>query len=404
MIYFSEIYRKNVVTEDGIYVGKLEDFIFLVTENPLVTKFVIRNKTGQKLIVPIDYLKKINSSFIIEKDFLTSYLEENELYLVKNLLDKQIIDLKGDKIVRVNDVVLQEKDKIYIAGVDIGILGMVRRIRLWTDYIYKFIRFFNIKLTSNFLSWADIQPLELIRGQVKLKKKEEKLERIRPEDLADYLERTNVLNARKFLRMLDTEKAAEVISNLNIKYQTALFKQFKPENAARLINYIDPDEAVDVLLTLPAKRREEIINFLKDNTKKKVLHLLNLSKTPIGQLITTEYLTIESNALVKDLINKIKKETVDYSTFDYVYVINKEEQLVGVLSLHDMLLQDFDMPIYKFMTQNVVIAHLTTPEEIVAKKMLKYRLYALPVIDDRKLILGIITLDDVSACLLKKFH
>jgi len=276
MIYFSEICHRNVVTEDGIQVGRLEDFIFLVAENPLVTKFVIRNKVGQKLIIPIDYLKKINIDFTIEKDFLTSYLEENELYLVKNLLDKQIIDLKGDKIVRVNDVVLQEKDKIYIAGVDIGILGIIRRIRLWTDYIYKLIRFFNIKLTSNFLSWADIQPLELIRGQVKLKKKEEKLEKVRPEDLADYLERTNVLTARKFLKMLDTEKAAEVISNLNINYQTALFKHFKPENAARLINYIDPDEAVDVLLTLPLKKREEIIDFLNENIKKEILHLLVL--------------------------------------------------------------------------------------------------------------------------------
>jgi len=375
-----------------------------VAENPLVTKFVIRNKVGQKLIIPIDYLKKINIDFTIEKDFLTSYLEENELYLVKNLLDKQIIDLKGDKIVRVNDVVLQEKDKIYIAGVDIGILGIIRRIRLWTDYIYKLIRFFNIKLTSNFLSWADIQPLELIRGQVKLKKKEEKLEKVRPEDLADYLERTNVLTARKFLKMLDTEKAAEVISNLNINYQTALFKHFKPENAARLINYIDPDEAVDVLLTLPLKKREEIIDFLNENIKKEILHLLVLSKNPIGQLITTEYLTVEPEDLVREVIDQIKKETVDFSSLDYVYVINKNKELVGVFSLHELLLQDLNMPVYKFMTQNVIVSHLTTPEEIVIKKMFKYKLYAIPVINDQKHIEGIITLDDVTYNLLKKFH
>lgn len=404
MIYFSEICHRNVVTEDGIQVGRLEDFIFLVAENPLVTKFVIRNKVGQKLIIPIDYLKKINIDFTIEKDFLTSYLEENELYLVKNLLDKQIIDLKGDKIVRVNDVVLQEKDKIYIAGVDIGILGIIRRIRLWTDYIYKLIRFFNIKLTSNFLSWADIQPLELIRGQVKLKKKEEKLEKVRPEDLADYLERTNVLTARKFLKMLDTEKAAEVISNLNINYQTALFKHFKPENAARLINYIDPDEAVDVLLTLPLKKREEIIDFLNENIKKEILHLLVLSKNPIGQLITTEYLTVEPEDLVREVIDQIKKETVDFSSLDYVYVINKNKELVGVFSLHELLLQDLNMPVYKFMTQNVIVSHLTTPEEIVIKKMFKYKLYAIPVINDQKHIEGIITLDDVTYNLLKKFH
>ena len=203
MLYFSELAGKKVITEDNIPVGILDDLIFLVSDNPLVTKMRIKTSSGQKIIISIDYLQKINTRLMIEKEFLPSYLEENELFLVKNLLDNQIIDLKGNKIVRVNDVALnQDKEKLTIAGVDIGILGLARRIRFFGgDNFYKMIRFFNIKITSEFLSWADIQPLELIRGQVKLKKKEEKLERVRPEDLADYLEKTNVLNARKFLKI-----------------------------------------------------------------------------------------------------------------------------------------------------------------------------------------------------------
>ena len=222
MLYFSEIVNKKVYTEDNINIGYLEDIIFLVAENPLVTKIVIRNKDNQRLIVSTDYLQKIDNNLIIEKEFLGTSLEENELYLVKNLLDKQIIDLKGNKIVRVNDVALQDEGKLSIAGVDVGIFGIFRRLRIGADNFYKIAALFNIKLASKFLSWADIQPLELIRGNVKLRKKEEKLEKIRPEDLADYLEKTNVINARKFLKILDTEKAAEVIGNLNINYQTAL--------------------------------------------------------------------------------------------------------------------------------------------------------------------------------------
>src|SRR3989339_122783 len=338
MLYFSEIAGKKVYTEDDIHVGYLEDFIFLAAENPIVTKFIVRNKSNQKLIISTDYLRKINKHMLIEKEFLVSYLEENELYLVKNLLDKQIIDLKGNKIVRVNDVALQQdQERLSIAGVDVGILGIFRRLRLGADNFFKIASFFKIKLSSQFLSWADIQPLELIRGNVKLRKKEEKLEKVRPEDLADYLERTNVINARKFLKILD-----------------------------------------------------------------QILHLFELSKEPIGALITTEYLTVNPEDTVREVIDKIKKETADFSSLYSVYVVNKEKQLIGVASLPEILRQDLDLPLYKFMTQNLIVIHLTTPVEIAMKKFLKYRLSSLPVINQEKRFEGIVNFDDITNYVLER--
>ncbi len=403
MIYFSEVRKKKVATEDGITVGILEDLIFLASDNPIVTKIVIRNNVGQKLIISTDYLQRINNGITIAKEYLTSYLEENELYLVKNLLDKQIIDIKGSKIVRVNDVALQDKDILSIAGVDVGILGIVRRLRIGGEGFYKILRFLNVRLTSSFLSWGDVQPLELIRGEVRLKKKEEKLERVRPEDLADYLEKTNVINARKFLKILDTEKAAEVISNLNINYQTSLFKYFKSDKAAKFISFIDPDEAVDVLLTLSKKKRDEIIGFLEEKARTPIDRLLALSRNQIGNLITTEYLVVNSGDTVRQVLDQIRKQTTDFASLDYVYAVNKNQELVGVFSLHELILQDYESPVYKFMTQNVIVIHLTSPLEIVVKKMLKYKLYALPVIDIDKRIQGIVTLDDINSSILKRF-
>ncbi len=402
MLYFSEIVNKKVYTVDNIYIGYLEDVIFLVAENPIVTKFVIKDKANQKLIISTDYLKKIDKNLIVDKEFLVSYLEENELYLVKNLLDKQIIDLKGNKIVRVNDVALQDKDRLSIAGVDVGILGIFRRLRIGAENFYKIASFFNIKLASQFLSWADIQPLELIRGNVKLRKKEEKLEKIRPEDLADYLEKTNVINARKFLKILDTEKAAEVIGNLNINYQTALFKHFQIGKAAKLIGFLDPDEAVDVLLTLTKKKRDEVMEKLEPQVKAKIVHLLELSKEPIGALLTTEYLTVGPEDTVRHVFEKIKNETKDFSSLYTVYVVNKENQLTGAVSLHEVLREDLDMPLYKFMTQNLVVIHLTTPVEIAMKKFLKYHLTSLPVINQDKRMEGIVNFDDITNYVLNR--
>ncbi len=402
MLYFSEIVGKKVYTEDEIHIGYLEDLIFLAAENPIVTKIVIKDKTNQRLIVSTDYLQKINKYLTIEKEFLVAYLEENELYLVKNLLDKQIIDLKGNKIVRVNDVALQDKEKLSIAGVDIGILGIFRRLRIGADNFYKIATLFKIKLASQFLSWADIQPLELIRGNVKLRKKEEKLEKIRPEDLADYLEKTNVINARKFLKILDTEKAAEVIANLNINFQTALFKNFHTDKAAKLISFLDPDEAVDVLLTLSKKKREEVLDKLSPKIKEQILHLFELSKEPIGALITTEYLTVGPEDTVRQVIDIIKKETTDFSSLYCIYVVNKEKQLSGVISLLEILKQDLDTPLYKFMTQNLVVIHLTTPIEIAMKKFLKYHLSSLPVINQEKRMEGIVNFDDITNYVLER--
>jgi CBS domain-containing protein/sporulation protein YlmC with PRC-barrel domain len=403
MLYFSEIVGKKVYTEDEIQIGRLDDLIFLAAESPIVTKIIVKDKAGQKLIISTDYVQKINKDLIIEKEFLVAYLEENELFLVKNLLDKQIIDIKGNKIVRVNDVALHEdKDKLSIAGVDIGILGIFRRLRVGAENFYKIASLFKIKLASQFLSWADIQPLELIRGNVKLRKKEEKLERVRPEDLADYLERTNVINARKFLRILDTEKAAEVVGNLNINYQTSLFKNFKTEKAAKIISFLDPDEAVDVLLTLSKKKREEVMEQLNSKIKDKILHLFKLSKEPIGALVTTEYLTAGPEDTVRQVIDRIKKETSDFSSLYSIYVVNQEKQLIGVISLPEILRQDLDTPFYKFMTQNLVVIHLTTPVEIAMKKFLKYRLSSLPVINQEKRIEGLVNLDDITNYILQR--
>lgn len=401
MIYFSELQGKKVITEDQVEVGILEDIIFLASENPLITKIVVRGTLKERLIIPISYIRRLNQPIILGKEYVISTLEENELHLVKNLLDKQIIDLIGNKIVRVNDVAIQDKGTLYIAGVDIGLLGILRTLRL-EEPIIKFLTRFGIKLTSQFLSWGDIQPLELIHGAVKLRKKEDKLNRIRPEDLADYLERTNIANAQKFLRFLDEKKVAEVISNLNLNYRAALFKNYKPEKAAHLLALIDPDEAVDILLTLPSKKRQEILDNTTDDKRKIYTHLIHYSVTEIGNLLTTEYLTVKPEDLVKEVMKRIKNETSEFAFLNPIYVVNEKKELLGVFNLHELLLQNDETPIYKFMIQNVIVLYLTTPAEIALRRIIKYRFTALPIIDKNKNILGIVSVTSLIELFLKE--
>jgi CBS domain-containing protein/sporulation protein YlmC with PRC-barrel domain len=396
----------RVFTEDKIEIGRLDDIIFMVSSNPKVSKLVIKTGHGQQLILPFEYVQKINNSIIIKKAYMAGELEENELYIKKNLLDKQIIDIGGNKIVRVNDISLQEvftpeKYDIAITGVDIGMLGILRRLGV-ESFAHQLLHLFGYHLTSQFLSWGDIQPLELTQGKVKLKKREEKLQDMRPEDLADYLEKTNEKNVHKFLRILDKKYAAEVIGNLNINYQRDLFLHWEADKTASILQLIHVDEAVDVLLAIPKKKREEILFLIPEQKRKELQHLMNLSRTPIGKIITSEYMTVSPTATVHEIMTKIKRDTADYSFFAAIYVLNSEKQLVGVFNPHDLLLQESETPVYKFMTQNLIEIRLTTPIEIAIRKMLRYHLPALPVVNNNKNMLGLLTFDQVAGFIQKK--
>lgn len=394
MLFFSEIKGKKVITQDEIVVGRLEDIIFKFSGKPFATKLVVRSKKNrEKIIIPIGNCLKINNKIILEKNFQNASIEGNEFSILKNILDKQIIDIHGYKLVRANDIAIQRENNQWIlVGVDIGWLGIARWLHL-EDIIVKILGLLKIKIRSDFLSWGEIQPLDLLRGEIKLKKAEEKLKRIKPEDLADYLETTTITNVRKFLDLLDEKQAIAVVNNLNLNYQSSLVKSYSREKAAYILSLIDPDEAVDILLTFSKKRREAILSAMKEDVRKELFHLLQLSSTPIGDYLTTDYITVFPENTVGEVIQKIKKETGDFYFLNNVYVVNKDKQLIGVFNLHELLLQELTTPVFKFMITNLIVIHLTTSKEITVKKMIKYKLTTLPVIGNQKRIVGIVTFD-----------
>jgi len=402
MIYFSQILNKEVLTEDQIKVGYLDDLVFLSKETPIVTKILIKTKK-EKFLVPIDFLVKINKQIYIKKNYEETSLSENELYILRNLLDKQIIDIKGNKLVRINDVVLQkEKNDWYVLGVDVGILGILRRLGL-SCLGEKILAILRLRLSSQFLSWAEIQPLELARGEVRLKREEKKLSKLRPEDLADYLEQTSINNIQKILPLFDEKLAARVIADLNINYQVGFFQRMLPKKAASILKLLDSDEVVDILLFLSKKRRESIIGLLPKEKQKEISYLLSVhERGKIGDYLSLEYLAVSPSKTVLEVKNLIKKETADFYFLPYVYVVNEKKQLIGVFSLHELLLQADANFVYKFMNQNLITVHLTTSIDLALRKMIKYKITALPVIDKEKRLLGIVNFDDLSENLYEK--
>ncbi len=397
MLYFSQLKGKKLITETRKPVGTLRDVLFIGTDTPLVTKLLFINPDGQLTALPVEYVKQLNNVITVADKFPAEVRKENELSVMKNLMDRQIIDVKGSKVVRVNDVAIQDKlgKSWYIAGVDIGFRGILRWMKL-EETAMPVYRVLGMQSHPHFLSWTDFEPLELEKGTVQLKKDIDSLERMRPEDLADYLEQTNIRNVNKVVTSLDEEYAADVIEDLNANFQSALFRRFSPEKAAKLIELIDPDDAVDILLTLPKEKRKEILEALPERKQKKLISLLKLSNTAIGQLITTDFIYIEPSATVQQTIEVVKEKAKGIEFAMYIYVLSEDNQLTGVFKLAELFRQDPHMVISNFMEQDMIVVHLTTPLDIAIKRMLKYKMYALPVVDANKQMLGIITFNDVA--------
>lgn len=400
MLFFSEIRKKRVYTEDNVFVGFVDDLVFRYTETPYITKILvspIRQLSREKLFIPLDYFIKINNKLVVNKNYGNVPLGENELFVLRNLMDKQIIDIQGRKVVRVNDVVLQNRNgnKYYIIGVDTGFLGMLRRFGL-EKIIENAASFFGVHLVSSILSWSNIQPLELARGKVVLNLQQEKLSKLHPADLADYLEVTNLKNTLKIINLLDREFATRVIAELNLNYQISLLKRLGVEKTAKILSLMDSDEAVDVLTEFSPKRREAIWPYLDPKKRQELEELMKFSETSVGQFLTSEYFTVFSEDHAGYVIDKIHRETADMTFLPYVYVVNKNNQLMGVFNLHELILQRAETPVYKFMVQNINVVHLNTSLNTVLRKLIKYELFALPVVDKNKNMLGIVTIDDIG--------
>ena len=391
MIYFSEIKNKKIYTEDNIFIGKLEDLVFRFTETPTLTKMLVhpnKNIAGAPFYLSFEHLKKISDKIFVAKNYKTSELAENELFIDKNLLDKQIIDILGAKVVRVNDVVIQNKSEqdYFILGVDTSFEGVLR----WFG-LDKFT-----PKEPEFLPWSNIQPLELTQGKVVLNVQQDKLNSFHPADLADYLETTNVKNVTQIIDLLDKEFAAKVIAELNINYQTSLLHKLPIDKTAMLIELMDLDDAVDVLAEFSTKRREAILEKVDKKSRTELERLLSYDDTAIGEYLTPDFMSVFGTDTVSKVIEKIKKEGVETEFFRYIYVLNETEQLIGVFELHELFIQKSDTPVFKFMRQNLVVVHLNSSLQGSFRKMIKYKVSALPVIDNNKKVVGIITINDLG--------
>ncbi|NWF52032.1 MAG: magnesium transporter [Nitrospirae bacterium] len=399
-LFVSEILKKPVLDPKGDELGKVKDLVIVKGEPlPKVSSLVIERKKGIYKLPWTDlniFNKRIISAKIYS-DILQSYqLNEEDLLLVRDILDKQIVDINGVKVVRVNDVKLEGYDtEAVLIAVDVGMRGILRRLGIERSG-EDLMRFFKKRLPYNLISWNYLQPLAPKLTTISLTVPRQMLSELHPADIADIISQVSHQEGTSFIKGLDVDVAAEALSELKPETQVEIISELDTDKAADIIEEMPPDEAADILSDLPVDKAKEILESIEKEEAEDIQELLSHEEDTAGGLMTNEFIAYSPETTVKEAMERLKKDAESIETVYYIYIIdNIDEKLIGVISLRDLLLAEQTAKLSDIMVTKLKTVTPETDEMEVAKLISKYNLVAIPVVDTEGYLLGIVTIDDI---------
>jgi len=399
MLHVSNLTGKPVSDVDGERIGTLKDLVASVRgdmPHPQIVAIVVKRSVGI-LIVPIaDVAVLIAPAVPLNqrlKDIVPYVPAEHDLFLVRDVLDKQIIDTNGVRVVRVNDLELARVNHhFYLANVDIGGLGLLRRLGL-SKAALRVAHRLGKELPPGIVSWDSV---ELLPGDqpMRLKVPSDKITDLYPADIAEIISDLSRSESSALLESLDVKTVADTLESVEPDFQASLVETMADEKVADVLEEMAPDEAADLLAELPEDRSNDLLNLMQDEEAKDVRKLLAYPEDSAGGIMTTDYITVRTELTAEQAISVIRETAHEAEAIYYVYVLDQDERLVGVFSLRDLVLANPKKPVAEFMHHRVVSVNLTDSQEEVAQAVAKYSLLALPVVDDEKRLHGIVTADD----------
>jgi len=393
MAFLSEMLGRPVTNIDGKLIGTLKDVIAKQMQefpHPLIQAILVSRK-GETLTVNYSAVASLMSPVITlmkRVEDLRPYLgHEEDIFLSRDVLDKQIIDTDGARVVRVNDVELMRVNgTIYVGNVDIGAAGILRRVGLARAARW-------LKLRPNPISWNNAELLRRDQS-MRLRVPVEKIHELHPADVAEILSDLNKLESGQFLAALDVEHLADALEEIEPKFQASLIESMPDEKVADVLEEMEPDEAADLLADLPKERKEDLLALMEKDEAEDVRKLLAYPEDSAGGIMTTEYAAISPNLTAAGAIKALRGMADEVETMFYVYVTDEEDHLLGVFSLNNLIFASPGAMVKDFMAERVITVNLTDDQGTVAQTVAKYDLLAVPVVDEQNRLHGIVTADD----------
>jgi magnesium transporter len=375
-------------------VGRIVDFLLSHPEDafPRVDAVKIKTKTGMRIVPIAELSVERDGPFRLDAPpTIEPPADDAVLHLVEDLLDKQIVDVDGRKVVRINDLELaMTGGTLRVVAAEVGVAGLLRRLgvgRVARDLVDRVPR--------NLIAWNNVAPIhDLNPSEIRLSVSEGRLSRLHPSDLAEIIGDLSAQDAMRVMGSLDDETAADALEHLDADTQRAIIADLGTERAADIIEEMDADDAADLLGDLPQEQQAELLAEMDAETADDLRELVGYGEHTAGGLMTTDYVWIYPHRTIAATIEKIREIAPETEFVYYLYVVDQSEKLLGVLSLRTLLLARPESTVDDVMETDIVSVSADTTAQDVASMIARYDLLACPVLDDDGKLQGIVTVDD----------
>jgi magnesium transporter len=410
--YISRIIGEKVYDANGKYIGVVKDLLvdsessYNVSKHPFVNGIKIK-KNKQIMFYSFTHFRVEKNKGKIK--IICTELKElenndinNNLHLAGTILDKQIVDLNGRKLVRVNDIrMVSVANGTYAIAVDIGIEGLLRRIGIVKPLKY-LLSNFKITIPSKFILWEDVEAVDFSNMNIKLSKSHSKLQTLHPSDLADIIEDLGKEASIEVFSALDEEKAADVLEELETEAQVHILENLSIEKAADVLEKMPANEVADILDALDSEKAELLLNEMEKKSSQEVRELLDYPDNSVGSIMSTEVMFFDENKTVEEVLNELRTKKPEAETLYNLFVTDEKEVLIATFSLRDIVVSLPDVKISQIMKPSPVYLYDNQKIDEIAEFISKYNMLAIPVIDKQNVLQGMVVIDDVIEDLINK--
>jgi len=410
----SELIGATVYDPSGAAIGHVREVTLAPQEDRTrIASYIVKTKSGNR-VLPFSAVSTIDANIHASSnstDWPPANGAEGLFLLERDLLDQQVIDVHGRKVVRVNDVdleidALQESGQSHailrVHSVDIGARGAVRRLlrglapRAALEILVQ-------KIPPRTIPWSFVDLIETDPARrVKLKISNEGLAKLHPADIADIVEDLAPDEREAVFRTLDQEVAAEALEEVEPEIQKSIVESLDSERAAEIVEEMDPDAAADLLGDLSQDHTEQILVQMEPEAKQEMTELLEHREETAAGRMTTEFLALPVTATVENAIGVLREFEGGVESVNTIYLVDSRGTLAAAVPLAKLVIAKADTPLLSLTQEPLIFTKEGTSDNEVAELFDKYNLVTLPVIDDHNKLVGVITSDDVITMLRSK--
>jgi CBS domain-containing protein len=402
MLYLSQMLKEPVIDATGEKIGVISDLAISTGEVfPRITSLAFQGPGKTPFMISWrKYVESCDEDGIrlgVESHNIRfSYLQPDEILLARDLLNRQIVDTQGMKVVRVNDLKLSVSGKqLRLLGAEVGIRGILRGLSRHIERaIVALAKVFGNKINEQIIAWNYMDLLDRDLSKVQLSVTHKRLNELHPADVADILEQLDPQQRASVFQHLDEAHATEAISEMEDEYQADFIEDLDEVRASALLGSMDPDDAADIVRDLSYEKAETLLRLMGVEDAAEIRRLLGYKDGTAGGMMTTQYVAVPETSTVRETIEVLRRLDDDHPTVHYVYALDEYGKLKGVLSLRTLVLIDDSALIKDIMYQDMMSVSPEETEEDVSADIFKYDLPAMPVVDESGRLLGIVTSDD----------